>query len=319
MKRPSDSFEKSPNRRVDKETLYLPGELWVCIIVIVLNAAWDTTTTNTQFQQLQYCQKVSHQWSLWISQSATTHLHYLQWNVMVKLMSYQQQHQHEQRKLISCFPSLRCLSYVPALEETALMTRTSLVTQFLYQLTGLTALCLTLDCQQHHAIDVPDLRLLTNLRALSLSNNTLITAPSLAPLAHTLTELDLSGSIPLLGWQALRGFTALQSLSMIRNYTFNSRMLKTFNSLTRLDMRGHHCCQYPNQGNYVFNKLALHTNLTTLTIHANDFDCLLRLQTPLELIAERLPSVNSLTVLDHYRPAPFPLTPAPGGAIRYEH
>jgi hypothetical protein len=234
---------------------------------------------------------------------------------MVSLMSCQQQQQ--QKELIACFPSLRCLSYSPALEEPALMARTSLVTQLLYQLTGLTALCLTLDRMQHHAIDVPDLRLLTNLRALSLNNNTLITAPSLAPLAHTLTELDLSGTIPLLGWQALRGFTALQSLSLVRNYGFNTRTLKTFSSLTRLDMRGHHCCQTPNHGNYVFNKLALHTNLTALTMHANDFNCLLRLQTPLELIAARLPSVTSLAVLDHYRAAPFPLPPY--GPINYGH
>lgn len=308
MKRTSDSFEKPPNRQFDQTSLYLPCELWIYILGTVLNAAWD----NNQLQQLQYCQRVSRQWHLWITQSAPTHLHYLQWNVMVSLMSSQQQQQH-QIEPISCFPSLRCLSYAPALEETALAARTSLVTQFLYQLTGLTALCLTLDRQQHYAIDVPDLRRLTNLRALSLSNNTLITAPSLAPLAHTLTELDLSGSIPLLGWQALRGFTALQSLSMIRNYVFNTRMFKTFSSLTRLDLRGHRCCRHPNQGNYVFNKLALHTNLTALTIHANDFDCLLRIQTPQELIAERLPSVTSLTVLDHYRSAPFPLLIGGGG------
>lgn len=272
----------------------------------VLNAAW---TTTDQCQQLRDCQQVSHQWLQWIPVSAQRHLHCLRWDTLVRLMAFQQ-HQQNQLPLLPSlatrFPVVQCLSYEPALEEPALLARTSQVTHFLYQLTGLTALRLTLDAHQHHAIDMPELRLLTNLRSLSLSNNTLITAPSVAPLAHSLTELDISGSVPLLGWQALRGFTALQSLTLICNFVFNARMLQTFSSLTHLDMRGHHCCRFANQASRFFDKLMCHTNLTALTIHATDFDCLLRLQTPQELIAARLPSVTRLTVLDHYRPAPFP-------------
>ena len=208
--------------------------------------------------------------------------------------------------LIELFPAATYVEYAPTPDDTDVQ-KPARVTTFLHQLTNLTALKLTLDIDLHRDIAMPDMRQLTQLRALSLCDNTLATAPLLLPLTDRLTELDLSGQVQRLGNVPLRGFTALRSLTVIKNPYLKPRVFDEFSSLTRLDWRGHQYCQWVAAGKQLFDCLRCHTGLTSLTIHAADFACMLRLQTPQELIAEQLPSVTQLTVLDHYQSeTPFP-------------
>ena len=294
-KRPSDAFEQT-NTTATLIDYHLPGELWIWVLVLRINEAWSyDESSGSQIHQIAFCQRVSKAWLAWTRWTVPRQLRCVQWDA---LSYYEWLHSEPRKPLIDVLPAITCLEYYPCVDDSGQSALCALVTPLLYELTNLTALRLTLDREAHRLIDVPDLRRLSNLRSLSLQGNSLITAPSLAPLAASLTELDLTDNTRSLPISTLRGFTALRSLTLINTgFNLNTSITPFVTSLTHPDVRGSY---RPDQSHQMLQRTLVHyTNLTSLTLHASDFGY--TRETLETLVADQLTQVTRLNVTDRLR------------------
>lgn len=318
MKRSRQKNESVP---ISTET-YIPQEIWSTVMTPMLDQWWnlfsllhyegDTGFSNiwNQWTQLLTLACVSKAWSRAVRQ-ACRHVKYMRMDVLEALGN-----EGSPQRLLQLFPAVQYMECGPIVAHTTLYYNHHWYMTHLTTLRGLRFV--NGACHMDNRA-TPELDWNTGLRSLSLRDAQPVALKNVQQICTSLTELQLERRSHLCEGNVLERFTALKSLSLV-NIPCDKTGFSMPTQVERLDLRcpsfvvppserGLYGGGYPDQPR-LMALLGRLTRLTDLTLGASGPYQTEEALWP--LIRKNLPLVTRLTVLNHFRPGPFPLPSSEG-------
>jgi hypothetical protein len=320
MKRARHTLEPSLVllNQCDTPQSHIPQEIWSAVMTPILDEWWhlmaslhyegDTgfSTVWNQWTQMLTLACVSKGWSKAVRQ-ACQRVKYMRMDVLEALGS-----KGSPQRLLQLFPSIQYLECGPTFAHSTLYYNHRWYVSHLNTLRGLR---FVLGACVADGRVILELDWNTQLRSLLLCDAQSVALSHVEDICGSLTELQIERRSHLYERDVLEQFTALKSLSLVNIPLRDHTSVSLPNQLERLDLRCPAFMRPPSANldalgegfaNQPWLMASLHrlTRLTDLTLGASG-----PYQTEEDLwplIREKLPLVTRLTVLNHFRPGPFP-------------